>query len=67
MEKLGARLLDDLVSTLVNLSGSPVDISCGTHIKIPQGAGYVSYYKSADNTKISVWITESLDNLTPNT
>ncbi len=65
MEKLGARLLDDLVSTLVNLSGSQVDISCGTHIKIPQGAGYVSFYRSADNMKISCWITETLDYLTP--
>lgn len=49
MEKLLSRTLDDLVSTLVNLSGSLKDIECGTHIKIPTDAGFVSYYKSAEN------------------
>jgi len=54
MEKLSCRILADLTSTLVNLSGNLKDIECGTHIKIPTGAGYVSYYKSSD----------SLENLT---
>ncbi len=49
MEKLSARISEDLMSTLVNLSGSLTDIECGTHIKIPMDAGYVSYYKSVDN------------------
>ena len=49
MEKLLSRTSDDLMQTLVNLSGSLTDIACGTHIKIPTDAGFVSYYKSADN------------------
>ncbi len=59
LEKLLSRTSDDLTSTLVSLSGSLKDIECGTHIKIPLGAGYVSYYKSQDSTeKISMWITQ---------
>ncbi len=61
MEKLGNRMLNDLTSTLVNLSGSLKDIECGTHIKIPMGAGYVNYYKSQDNSeKISLWIPQEM-------
>ncbi len=61
LANLLSRTSDDLTSTLVNLSGSLKDIECGTHIKIPLGAGYVSYYKSAGNTeKISLWITQAI-------
>ncbi len=61
LEKLLNRTSDDLTSTLVNLSGSLKAIECGTHIKIPQGAGYVSYYKSQDSTeKVSMWITQEI-------
>ncbi len=61
LEKLLSRTCDDLTSTLVSSSGSLKDIECGTHIKIPQGAGYVSYYKSQDSTeKISMWITQEI-------
>ncbi len=61
LEKLLSRTSDDLTSTLVNSSGSLKDIECGTHIKIPLGAGYVSYYKSQDSTeKISMWITQEI-------
>ncbi len=50
------RISDDLMSTLVNLSGNLKDIACGTHIKIPTDSnlenypdvGFVSYYKSAE-------------------
>jgi len=61
MTKLSCRILADLTSTLVNLSGNLKDIECGTHIKIPTGAGYVSYYKSSDNSeKLVMWLTEVL-------
>ncbi len=61
LEKLLNRTSDDLTSTLVNLSGSLKAIECGTHIKIPLGAGYVSFYKSQDSTeKISMWITQEI-------
>jgi len=62
MEKLSNRILEDLTSTLVNLSGSLTGIECGTHIKIPTGAGYVSYYKSAEGyEKITLWLTETME------
>ncbi len=51
MEKLSYRIQEDVTSTLVNLSGKVKDIECGTHIKIPTGAGYVSYYKSVENSE----------------
>ncbi len=51
MMKLSFRISEDLTSTLVNLSGSLKDIECGTHIKIPTDAGYVSYYKSVENSE----------------
>lgn len=61
MEKLGNRTWDDLTSTLVNLSGSLKDIECGTHIKIPMGAGFVSFYKSAEGLeKLKLYLTEEL-------
>ncbi len=61
MTKLSFRILADLTSTLVNLSGNQKDIECGTHIKIPTGAGYVSYYKSSDNSeKLVLWLTETM-------
>ncbi len=61
LEKLLSRTSDDLTSTLVSSSGNLKAIECGTHIKIPLGAGYVSYYKSADSTeKISMWITQEI-------
>ncbi len=61
LEKLLNRTSDDLTSTLVNLSGSLKAIVCGTHIKIPLGAGYVNYYKLQDSTeKISMWITQEI-------
>ncbi len=61
LEKLLNRTSDDLTSTLVNLSGSLKAIACGTHIKIPLAAGYVSYYKLQDNTeKISLWLSQEI-------
>ncbi len=61
MAKLSNRILEDVTSTLVNLSGSLKDIECGTRIKIPLGAGYVSYYKSSENSEtVSVWMTETI-------
>lgn len=60
LEKLASRILGDLESTLVNLSGSLKDIECGTHIKIPMGAGYVNFYRSAEGWKISSWIEQMM-------
>jgi hypothetical protein len=60
MEKLLDRTLNDFMSTLVNLSGNQMDISVGTHIKIPMDAGYVKLYKSADSLKMSLWISNEL-------
>jgi hypothetical protein len=60
MAKLLDRTLNDFTSTLVNLSGNQMDISVGTHIKIPMDAGYVKLYKSADSLKMSLWISNEL-------
>ncbi len=61
MEKLSCRILNDLTSTLVSLSGSQKDIECGTHIKIPTGAGYVSYYKSSESSeKLVLYLKQEL-------
>lgn len=61
MEKLSARILEDVTSTLVNLSGSLKDIECGTHIKIPTGAGYVNYFKSLENSEtVFLWLRETI-------
>lgn len=61
MEKLLDRTSEDLMSTLVNLSGSLKDIECGTHIKIPTRVGFVSYYKSAENLEtLTLNLRESL-------
>ena len=62
IQNLASRIEGDLTSTLVNLSGSLKDIECGTHIKIPTGAGYVNFYKSVGDIKISCWICQSLNN-----
>ncbi len=60
MEKLSSRIMDDLTSTIVNLSGSLKDIECGTHIRIPMGAGYVNYYKSQEAESITFWLKEAI-------
>ncbi len=61
MEKLSARISEDLTSTLVNLSGSLMAIECGTHIKIPMDAGYVSYYKSSEGLEnLTLWMKQEL-------
>ncbi len=60
MEKILDRISTDLLSTLVNLSGSLKDIAYGTLIKIPTDAGYVKFYKSHDSWNLSCWISQSL-------
>ncbi len=61
MEKLSYRILEDVTSTLVNLSGSLKDIECGTRIKIPMGVGYVNYYKSSENSEsVSIWMNQTI-------
>ncbi len=60
MESLLTNGYQEFLNTLVNLSGSLKDIECGTHIKIPIPAGYVSCYKSEDNLKLSLWISDTV-------
>ncbi len=60
MMKLLERTYTDLMSTLVNLSGSLKDIECGTHIKIPIPAGYVRFYKSSESYEMSLWLKEAM-------
>ena len=60
MEKLLDRTSEDLMSTLVNLSGNLKDIECGTHIKIPIPAGYVNFYKSVDAYEMRLYLKESM-------
>ncbi len=64
------RTYNDLMSTLVNLSGSLKDIECGTRInnctqsvigaKIPIAAGYVNFYKSVESFEMSLWLKENM-------
>jgi len=60
MANLLDRTVNDLMSTLVNLSGNLKDIECGTRIKIPIAAGYVNFYKSVESLEISLWLKETM-------
>jgi len=60
MAKLLDRTINDLMSTLVNLSGNLMGIECGTRIKIPIRAGYVNFYKSVESYEISIWLKEAM-------
>jgi len=60
MEKLLEDTYFAFQNTLVNLSGSLKDIECGTHIKIPIPAGFVSCYKSEEHLKLSVWLSDTV-------
>ncbi len=62
LEKLGTRILNDLENFLVEFDGSLKDISPGTLIKIPLGAGYVSFWISAIDysTTLKLWMTETI-------
>jgi len=60
MANLLDRTVNDLMSTLVNLSGNLKDIECGTRIKIPIRAGYVNFYKSVESYEITLWLKESM-------
>ncbi len=64
MENLLNRGYQEYLNTLVNLSGSLKDIECGTHIKIPIPAGYVSCYKSDEALKVSFWISDTIQEKT---
>lgn len=65
MEKLLDRTSNDLMSVLVNVSGSPKAIDSGTLIKIPTDAGYVKLFKSPDSTLISLWLSNNLMDTNP--
>ncbi len=60
MENLLQISYQEFQNLLVNLSGSLKDIECGTLIKIPIPAGYVSCYRSEDNLKLSLWYSDTL-------
>ncbi len=60
MENLLQIIYQEYLNTILNLSGSLKDIECGTHIKIPIPAGYVSCYKSEDALKVSCWISDTV-------
>jgi len=66
MAKLLDRTVNDLMSTLVNLSGNLMDTECGTRIntyggaEIPIRAGYVNFYRSLESYEISLWLKESM-------
>ncbi len=60
MANLLDRTVNDLMSTLVNLSGNLKDIECGTRIKIPIRAGYVNFYKSVESLEITLWLKETM-------
>jgi len=61
LEKLGSRTLNDLENFLVEYDGNLKDISPGTLIKIPQGAGYVSFWISpTGSVTIRLWLTETM-------
>ncbi len=60
MESLLTIGYQEFLNTLVNLSGSLKDIECGTHIKIPIPVGYVSCYKSEEALKVSLWISDTV-------
>ncbi len=64
LEKLGNRMLEDLESFLVEYDGNPRDISPGTHIKIPLGAGYVSCWISQTECSMTVWLKEAVTTIT---
>jgi len=59
------RTYGDLMSTLVNLSGSLRGIECGTRIKIPIAAGYVNFYKSVESFEMSLWLKENMMEVEP--
>ncbi len=66
LEKLGNRILEDLESFLVEYDGKQKDIECGTLIRIPLGAGYVSFSTSQidSSTTLKLWIPEMLTRIT---
>ncbi len=64
MESLLETTYQEFLKCLVNLSGSQKDIECGTHIKIPIPAGYVSFYKSDEALKVSLWISDTVQDTT---
>ncbi len=60
MTNLLQTMYQEFQNFLVNWSGNLKDIECGTHIKIPIPAGYVSCYKSEEALKLSVWCSDTL-------
>ncbi len=60
LEKLSQHILEELQSFLVSSSGSLMGIDSGTRIRIPTGAGYVMFYKSADSWNLNFWLCETM-------
>ena len=62
MEKLSSRMESDFMTSLIDLSGKAKDIECGTHIKIPMAAGYVSCFKSSEGFTMRFYMSETILN-----
>ncbi len=60
MDNLLTTMYQSFQNFLVNWSGNQKDIECGTHIKIPIPAGYVSFYKSDEAFKVSCWLSDTV-------
>ncbi len=60
MTNLLRTTYQELQNFLVNWSGNLKDIECGTHIKIPIPAGYVSCYKSVEGLNLKLWFSDTL-------
>ncbi len=60
LERLGNRMLEDLESFLVELDGNLKDISPGTRIRIPLGAGSANFWISATGYSTTVYLSEEI-------
>ncbi len=60
MTNLLQTTYQELQNFLVNWSGNLKGIECGTHIKIPIPAGYVSCYKSVEGLSVKLWFSDTL-------
>lgn len=69
LEKLSTRIEEELMNFLVNLDGSLKGIDSGILIKIPLGAGYVSFSSSESAYEMRLWtqpaITREPEKLVP--
>ncbi len=61
LEKMLTHTVQEFLHMFKNLSGNQMDIECGTHIRIPTAAGYVSFYKLQDNSvRLTLYLSDSM-------